>query len=425
MDLAGHRHLDSVRPHPDHPRQRRGHAAHAHRHRDSGDARGVRVPAARGGDARRRRDGAAVARRDLRDDVGRGLLDRQPVADGARRVGRVRGRRRHRHDRELLPQPREGHAAFSRCLGGRQADRLHRALDQHLAGRSLHPAPVHDRCGRPRVPGILGHARLRDRGVDGRVADRDADDLRALRAPAAEPGRHLVRPPGRARAGRNGAFLRPHAERRAQPPGPDTVRDGRDHHHHLPVLRADAQGLFPAGRYRPDFRGHRRLARDLVPGHVRPAAAGGSNRARRPRGCRSRLLDRLGWMECLGESGQHVHQPQAARGTRRHQHADGGGEAAPKDRRHSGAARVLLRDAGRAGRRPPERLDLPVHALGHRLWRAPAMGATYPGKNPVVARTCRRLDRSRAGRAAGQRVDRPDRGLAARRARAGHRKLAE
>ena len=77
----------------------------------AGDAGGVPVPAARRGDHRRRRHRAAVAGRHLRADVGGRLLDQQPVADGAGGLGRLRGRRRHRDDRELLPQSRKGHDA--------------------------------------------------------------------------------------------------------------------------------------------------------------------------------------------------------------------------------------------------------------------------------------------------------------------------
>ncbi len=59
-------------------------------------------------DHRGRHHRAAVARRNLRRDVAGRIFDRQSVADGARGVGRLRGRRRHRHDREHLPQPGEG-----------------------------------------------------------------------------------------------------------------------------------------------------------------------------------------------------------------------------------------------------------------------------------------------------------------------------
>ena len=70
---------------------------------DPGDDGGGAVPAPHRLDARRRRHRAAVARRHLRGDVGGRFLDRQSVADGARGVRRLRGRRRHRHDREHVP----------------------------------------------------------------------------------------------------------------------------------------------------------------------------------------------------------------------------------------------------------------------------------------------------------------------------------
>ena len=51
LDPGRHRDHGAVRPHPDHPRQRARHAAHAASRSSSGDAGGVRVPAARRGDA--------------------------------------------------------------------------------------------------------------------------------------------------------------------------------------------------------------------------------------------------------------------------------------------------------------------------------------------------------------------------------------
>ena len=51
MGAGRPRYLGVDRPHPDHPRQRARHAAHAGRDRGAGDAGGVPVPAAHGGDA--------------------------------------------------------------------------------------------------------------------------------------------------------------------------------------------------------------------------------------------------------------------------------------------------------------------------------------------------------------------------------------
>ncbi len=98
------------------------------------------------------------------------------------------------------------------------------------------------------------------------------------------------------------------------------------------------KGFFPLGRHRPDLWRHPGLDRDLVPSDVRPAAEGGSDRARRSRRRRCRLLHRHLGLECLGQSRQPVHQPQAAGRARRFQLASRGQPAAAEDRRHPGAA---------------------------------------------------------------------------------------
>ena len=247
---AGHRHFGAVRPDQDHSGQRRRHAAHAARDHRPGDAGGVRVSAARGGDHRGRHHRAAVARRHLRGDVAAGILDRQSLPDGARRIGRLRRRRRHRDDRELLPQSGKRHVADARRHRGRAPDRLHGAGDQHFADRRLRPAAVHDRHRRAGVPGVLGDAGVCDHGFDRGVADGHADDLRAFRAQAAEPGCHLVRPRGRARPESHGAGLCQEPGRRAGLPRSHAGRHGghdRDHRH---SVRPHAEGFLPAGRYR-------------------------------------------------------------------------------------------------------------------------------------------------------------------------------
>ena len=62
---------------------------------------------------RRRRHRAAVDRRHAGGDVVRRLLDRQFLADGADHLGRLRGRRRDRDDREHRPPHGTGHAAVA------------------------------------------------------------------------------------------------------------------------------------------------------------------------------------------------------------------------------------------------------------------------------------------------------------------------
>ena len=85
-----------------------------------------------------------------------------------------------------------GMRAVSGGAGGRQADRLHRALDQPVADRGIHAADLHGRHRRPAAARILADADLRDRGLDRGVADGHADDLRALH----QGRRRRIAPPG-------------------------------------------------------------------------------------------------------------------------------------------------------------------------------------------------------------------------------------
>ena len=123
-----------------------------------GDQRGARADGGRavhappGADAGRRRHRAAQPLRHAGGDVPAGLQPQQFLADGADHLGRLRGRRRHRHDREHLPPPGARPDAAAGGPGRRAADRLHRDLHQHLAGGGVHPDPVHGRH-----PGPLFH----------------------------------------------------------------------------------------------------------------------------------------------------------------------------------------------------------------------------------------------------------------------------
>ena len=66
------------------------------------------------------------------------------------------------------------------ALRGRQGDRLHRGLDQRVAGGGVHPDPADGRHRRPPVPRVRGDAVGRHLRVAGRFADDDADDVRAI-----------------------------------------------------------------------------------------------------------------------------------------------------------------------------------------------------------------------------------------------------
>ena len=122
----------------------------------------------------------------LRGDVRLRLLDQQHDAAGADAVGRLRGRRRHRHAGEHRPPHRGRHAAVRGGAQGLARNRLHHRVDHLLADRGVHPGAADGRHRRPRVPRIRGDDRDRHRPVGLRLADADAD---AVRARAARPSR--------------------------------------------------------------------------------------------------------------------------------------------------------------------------------------------------------------------------------------------
>ena len=123
---------------------------------------------------------AAGAARRLRADVGVRLYARQSLLDGADDRGRLRGRRRHRDAGKYLALHRGRRTAAGGSLQGRERDRLHHRLDQHLAGRGADPIVADGRHHRPPVPRIRGGAGDDDLRLDGGVADADPDDGVAL-----------------------------------------------------------------------------------------------------------------------------------------------------------------------------------------------------------------------------------------------------
>ena len=70
----------------------------------------------------------------------------QPEPDGADGGHRLRRRRRHRRAREHQPPHRGRHGPDAGRAARRARGRLHRALDQRLAGGGVHPAAVHGRA---------------------------------------------------------------------------------------------------------------------------------------------------------------------------------------------------------------------------------------------------------------------------------------
>jgi multidrug efflux pump len=83
----------------------------------------------------------------LRRDVPAGLFAEQPEPDGADGGHRLRGRRRHRGAGEHQPPHRGRHGPLQGGAAGRARGRLHRAVDQPVAGGGVHSAAVHGRAG--------------------------------------------------------------------------------------------------------------------------------------------------------------------------------------------------------------------------------------------------------------------------------------
>ena len=117
--------------------------------------------------------------RHVRSHVPARLQPEQSVADGTDYRDRVRGGRRDRRRREHLAPSRERDVAGRGGPPGRRRDRVHRRLDQPVAGRGVHSDPSDGRHCRPSVPRGGGHADGGDHGLDGGLVDDHADDVRA------------------------------------------------------------------------------------------------------------------------------------------------------------------------------------------------------------------------------------------------------
>ncbi len=146
------------------------------------------------------RRGAALAGRYRGGDVGGRLLARQPVLDGHHHLGRFRGRRCHRHDRERGAQHRSRHSPDARDPARGPADRLHGRVDQPVARGRLRAAAVHGRHRGQFVPRIRPDPHLLGAGLDDRVADPDPDVVRPFHEAARCQAARLVRPRRRRRA---------------------------------------------------------------------------------------------------------------------------------------------------------------------------------------------------------------------------------
>ena len=173
----------------------------------------------------------------------------------------------------------QGMSPLDAAIKGAARHRIHRHLDQHLAGRRLHPDFADGRNRRPLVPRVRRHPVGRRARFAGHLADHDADDGRAS-AQAARPGetQPLVRVE-RAFLHRDARPLRKEPAVGARSSAAHSGGRARDAcAEHLPV-HGGAEGILPAAGYRPpDGRGAGR------PGHVIPGdegAAAGTGRGDR------------------------------------------------------------------------------------------------------------------------------------------------
>ena len=273
--------------------------------RGAGDAGGAAVPALAARDADRGRGAAAVADHQLRHHVFRRLQPRQSVADGADDRHRLRGRRRHRDDREHRPPHGGRRVRDGGVAEGRQRDRLHRDLADGVADRGVHPAAVHVRPGRAHVPRIRADADDRGGDLGGGLADADADDVLAA-AQACRRGddgsgacrrQPLHRPHGRA--------LPSHAAVGAAAPARDAGGDVRHHRRDARPVCDRAEGLSAAAGHRVDHGGDRGRRRRFLCRDAKPAGGGGGRDPGRSRCRRRGLGDRRGL-------GQPDHQCRAA-----------------------------------------------------------------------------------------------------------------
>ena len=191
-------------------------------------------------------------------------------------------------------------------------------------------------------------------------------------------------------------------------------------------LHRDAEGLFPAGRHRPDLRRHRGLDGYFVRGD-------GTSCSRRPwtscspiRRCPgSAPMSAAACSAPRSTAARLFISLKAARGAQQRPDAGGDRPAAGEAHRHPRPSRVPGAGAGLARRRPAERLAVSVHAVepGHRT--VAGLGAEGAGPGQADARHHRRHHRPRARRLAGQRRHRPRHGGPPRRAHPGHRQCAQ
>ncbi len=359
----------------------------------AGRAGDLPVPAQGVGDHHSLARGAGVADRHLRGDVRVRLLDQQHDAAGARAVGRLRGRRRDRHAGEHRAPHRRRHAAVRGGAQGLARGRLHHHLDHLLADRGVHPGAADGRHGRPRVPRIRGDDFGRDRRVGIRLADADADAVRA-RAQGPSRGREadvhsaLVRGDVPQLAAR----LRMVARLGDQIQGDHAGGHLRDAGRLGLALHGDPEGLLPARGHRLHLRHHRGAERHRLPGDDRAAAQGRRHHPQGPGGRISQLDGRHRRPQPDVELRPHAARPQADERAQGELHRHD--PAAAPHRQHGAGRRGLFPEHPehpRGGAHLQERV--PVHAAIQRHRGALPDHAGAAGRGREDRRAARRHHR--------------------------------
>ena len=166
------------------------------------------------------------------------------------------------------------------ALRGAARDRLHRALDQRLAGGGVHPDPADGRHRRPAVPRVRGDAR-RWPSLVSLVVSLTTTPMMCARCCAAQRARRTAGCTRCERARlRRGCSTRYAASAarwvlRHQLAHAAASRSATIGAQRLP-LRRRAQGLLPAAGHRPPHRHHPGRPGHLVPGDARRSSTSSS-----------------------------------------------------------------------------------------------------------------------------------------------------
>ena len=288
------------------------------------------------------------------------LQPRQPLADGAHALGRLRRRRRDRDAREHRPP--HGAWASRRCeaaLDGLARDRLHDPLDDALARRGVHPGAVHGRASSAgcfhefAVTICVGDPDLRLR-----LADADADAVQPLPAPARRTS-STAASTRRPSASSTACSAPTSGASRwvAAPPRRDASLVS------VALLVAtvclfvrDPEGLHPERGHRPDLRRHRGRRRASRSTRWRGTSRRSPTIVRQDpnvAGLHRRASARAGPAR-RAQPGPHLHPPEAAReraARARRRHPGAAAEARPRSPASASSCRTRRRSASAASSR--------------------------------------------------------------------------